>query len=165
MAPSGHRYLRFLLRKELTPARAGWAIASATMVVTVACGIVIRVVDPADFDSVGQGMWWAVQTVTTVGYGDIVPAHTGGRVIGAVLMLSGIGFLTVVTAVVTAAFLETVRRRMGDPGQTELLAKLDDVSARLQALESALRREYAAQRKPRSPLEVSGVNALRADTR
>jgi voltage-gated potassium channel len=140
VAPSGNRYLRFLLRRELTPARAGWAIASATAVVTVACGLVIRVVDPADFDTVGQGMWWAVQTVTTVGYGDIVPAHTGGRVIGAILMLSGIGFLTVVTAVVTAAFLETVRRRMGDPGHTEVLAKLDDLSERLQALESSLRR-------------------------
>jgi voltage-gated potassium channel len=140
VAPSGNRYLRFLLRRELTPARAGWAIASATAAVTVACGIVIRIVDPADFSSVGQGMWWAVQTVTTVGYGDIVPSHVSGRVIGTILMLAGIGFLTVVTAVVTAAFLETVRRRMGDPAQTELLAKLDDLSARLQALESSMRR-------------------------
>jgi voltage-gated potassium channel len=85
-------------------------------------------------------MWWAVQTVTTVGYGDLVPKNTAGRFIGAVLMLSGIGFLTVVTAVITAAFLETVRRRMGDAAQAELLAKLDDLSARLQALESSLRR-------------------------
>ena len=140
MALTGNRYMRYLLRRELTPARAGWAIASATAVVTVACGIVIRLVDPADFDSVGEGMWWAVQTVTTVGYGDVVPVHTGGRLIGTVLMLSGIGFLTVVTAVVTAAFLETVRRRMGDPAEAELLAKLDELSARLQAIESSLRR-------------------------
>jgi voltage-gated potassium channel len=138
--PTGNRYLRFLLRKELTPARAGWAIASATAVVTVACGIVIRLVDAADFATVGEGMWWAVQTVTTVGYGDVVPHRTGGRIVATILMLSGIGFLTVVTAVVTAAFLETVRRRMGDPAQAELLAKLDDVSARLQALETTLRR-------------------------
>jgi voltage-gated potassium channel len=94
-----------------------------------------RLVDPADFDSVGQGMWWAVQTVTTVGYGDIVPTKVGGRLIGAILMLSGIGFLTVVTAVVTAAFLETVRRRMGDPGHSEVIEKLDELSARLHALE------------------------------
>jgi voltage-gated potassium channel len=140
VALTGNRYMRYLLRRELTPARAGWAIASATAVVTVACGIVIRLVDPADFDSVGEGMWWAVQTVTTVGYGDVVPVHTGGRLIGTVLMLSGIGFLTVVTAVVTAAFLETVRRRMGDPAEAELLAKLDELSARLQALETSLRR-------------------------
>jgi voltage-gated potassium channel len=140
VAPSGNRYLRFLLRRELTPARAGWAIASATAGVTVLCGIVIRLVDAGDFSSLGQGMWWAVQTVTTVGYGDLVPKNTAGRFIGAVLMLSGIGFLTVVTAVITAAFLETVRRRMGDAAQQELLAKLDDLSARLQALESSLRR-------------------------
>ncbi len=135
MAVTGNRYLRFLLRRELTPARAGWAIALATAVVTVVCGLVIRLVDPADFDSVGQGMWWAVQTVTTVGYGDIVPTKVGGRLIGAILMLSGIGFLTVVTAVVTAAFLETVRRRMGDPGHSEVIEKLDELSARLHALE------------------------------
>jgi voltage-gated potassium channel len=138
--PTGNRYLRFLLRRELTPARAGWAIASATAAITVACGFAIRLVDPSDFDNVWIGMWWAVQTVTTVGYGDVVPTDTSGRVIGAILMLSGIGFLTVVTAVVTAAFLETVRRRMGDPADAELMAKLDDLSARLQALETALRR-------------------------
>jgi voltage-gated potassium channel len=135
VAPTANRYIRFLLRRELTPARAGLAIASATTLATVACGLVIRFVDPADFHSVGQGMWWAVQTVTTVGYGDIVPTHTDGRLIGTVLMLTGIGFLTVVTAVVTAAFLETVRRRMGDPGHAEVIEKLDDLSDRLTALE------------------------------
>jgi voltage-gated potassium channel len=135
MALTGNRYFRFLLRRELTPARAGWAIASATAAVTVACGIVIRFVDHTDFHTVGQGMWWAVQTVTTVGYGDLVPTRTAGRLVGAVLMLSGIGFLTVVTAVVTAAFLETVRRRMGDPGHAEVIEKLDELSARLAALE------------------------------
>jgi voltage-gated potassium channel len=135
VAWSGNRYLRFLLRRELTPARAGWAIASATAGITVVCGIVIRFVDHADFDTVGQGMWWAVQTVTTVGYGDVVPKQTAGRFVGAILMLSGIGFLTVVTAVVTAAFLETVRRRMGDPGHSEVIEKLDELNERLKALE------------------------------
>src|SRR5947208_14438944 len=140
MHAQGNRYLQFLLRKPLTPRRAGWAIALATAAVTVVCGVAIRLADPTDFDSVWLGLWWAVQTVTTVGYGDIVPRHTFGRIIAAVLMLSGIGFLTVVTAVITAAFLETVRRRLGDPGQAELLAKLDEVSERLQALETVLRR-------------------------
>jgi voltage-gated potassium channel len=132
--------MRFVLRKPLTPARAGWAIAWATAAVTIACGVVIRLVDHKDFDSVWLGLWWAVQTVTTVGYGDVVPEQAGARVIAAVLMLSGIGFVTVVTAVITAAFLETVRRRLGDPGQAEVVAKLDELSARLQALESELRR-------------------------
>jgi len=134
------RYFQFLSRKPLTPARAGRAIAVSTLAVTIVCGIVIRVVDPAEFDNVWIGLWWAVQTVTTVGYGDVVPHETSGRVIAAVLMLSGIGFLTVVTAVITAAFLETVRRRVGDPEQKEILAKLDDLSRRMQTIESSLRR-------------------------
>jgi voltage-gated potassium channel len=140
MPAAGNAYMRFVMRKELTPARAGWAIAVATALVTVICGIVMRLVDPHEFDNVWLGLWWAVQTVTTVGYGDVVPHDTGGRVVAAVLMLIGIGFVTVVTASVTAVFLESVRRRLGDPGHVEVLAKLDDLDARLEALEAALRR-------------------------
>jgi voltage-gated potassium channel len=121
--------------------RAGGSIALATLSVTVACGIVIRVVDPSDFPNVGVGMWWAVQTVTTVGYGDKVPTHTGGRTIAAILMLSGIGFLTVVTASITAALIETVRRRLGDPVLERLEVKLDEINSRVQRLEAALGRD------------------------
>jgi voltage-gated potassium channel len=100
----------------------------------------MRLLDRSEFPNIWLGLWWAVQTVTTVGYGDIVPHNVGGRAVAAVLMLIGIGFLTVVTAVITAAFLETVRRRLGDPAQVSLEEKLDDISARLDRLEAALRR-------------------------
>jgi voltage-gated potassium channel len=140
MAPIGDSYMRFVLRKPLTPGRAGRAIAAVTAIVTVISGVVIRVVDPKDFDNVWLGLWWAAQTVTTVGYGDVVPTQTGGRLIAAFLMLSGIGFVTVVTAVITAAFLETIRRRLGEHADAEVLAKLDELSSRIQALESAVRR-------------------------
>jgi voltage-gated potassium channel len=136
---TGNRYFRFVLRKELTPLRAGWAIAVATMVVTIICGVVIRIVDPSDFGNVWLGLWWAVQTVTTVGYGDLVPKDVGGRVVATLLMLAGIGFLSVVTAVITAAFLETARRRMGDPGHAEVIEKLDELSQRLESVETSLR--------------------------
>ncbi len=137
---TGNRYFRFVLRKELTPVRAGWAIAVAMLGVTVVCGVVIRILDPADFSSVWLGLWWAVQTVTTVGYGDLVPKHVSGRIVAAILMLAGIGLISVVTAVITAAFLEAVRRRMGDPAQKELLARLDELSEKVASLETALRR-------------------------
>jgi voltage-gated potassium channel len=132
--PAG-RYFKFLVRKPLTPARAGRAIAASTFLVTIACGIVMRVVDSSEFGSFWLGLWWAVQTVTTVGYGDIVPNQTSGRVVAAVLMLTGIGFLTVVTAVITAAFLEPARRRLAEPGHAEVIEKLDELSSRLAALE------------------------------
>jgi voltage-gated potassium channel len=132
--PAG-RYFNFLLRKPLTPRRAGQAIAVSTLLVTAICGVVMRFVDHKEFGSVWLGLWWAAQTVTTVGYGDVVPHDVSGRIVATVLMLFGIGFLTVVTAVITAAFLETVRRRFGDPEHAEVMAKLEELGARLQALE------------------------------
>ena len=132
------RFFQFVIRKPLTPVRAGRSIAIATSFVTVICGVVMRLVDPTDFDNVWVALWWAVQTVTTVGYGDVVPRQTAGRIIAAVLMLSGIGFLTVVTASITAAFIETVRKRTGDPVEERLEAKLDQVNERLERLEASL---------------------------
>jgi voltage-gated potassium channel len=137
---TGNRYFRFVLRRELTPLRAGLAIATAMLFLTLVCGVVIRLLDPADFHSIGEGLWWAVQTVTTVGYGDIVPKAVSGRIVATILMVAGIGIISVVTAVITAAFLENVRRRLGDPGHGEVMAKLDELDARLGEIESAVRR-------------------------
>jgi voltage-gated potassium channel len=129
------RFFRWVTRKPLTPARAGRAIAFASTIMTVLCGVLIRLLDSRDFDNLGVAMWWAVQTVTTVGYGDEVPTHAAGRAIAAILMLVGIGFLTVVTASITAALIETARRRTGDPAERRLVAKLDEINERLQKLE------------------------------
>jgi voltage-gated potassium channel len=123
---------------RLHPYGPGRSIALATTLITIVCGVVMRFADPKDFDNLWVALWWAVQTVTTVGYGDEVPRTPAGRIIGAVLMLSGIGFLTVVTASITAAFIERVRRETGDPAELRVEAKLDDLSARLQKLESSL---------------------------
>lgn len=140
MPPAGNRYYRFVIRKELTPLRAGWAIGVATLFVTLVAGVVIRLLDPADFHSIGEALWWSVQTVTTVGYGDVVPRAVSGRIVATILMVAGIGIISVVTAVVTATFLETVRRRLGDPGHDEVMAKLEELDTRLGEIESAVRR-------------------------
>ena len=55
--------------------------------------------------SLGSGLWWAVQTVTTVGYGDNVPTNVTGQLLAALVMLLGIGFLTVITAAITSTFV------------------------------------------------------------
>ena len=73
-------------------------------------GILIRFVDHENFPSVGLGIWWALQTVTTVGYGDVVPTTLTGRVIGGVVMVIGIAFISFVTAGVTSALV----RRAGE---------------------------------------------------
>ena len=134
----GKKLIRTLERKPLTPRRAARIIATYTILITVVGGAVAWLTNRKDFHTLGAGMWWALQTVTTVGYGDEVPRGTVGRLIGAVIMVSGIGFLTVITASVTAALIESARRRAGRSSGPELGAQLDEVNARLSAIEERL---------------------------
>jgi voltage-gated potassium channel len=95
-------------------------------------------------------MWWALQTVTTVGYGDIVPQQTGGRLIGAVLMLQGIGLITVVAAAVTATLIEQSRDRLGGgaPDMDPTIAEqLERIESRLSAIEHRIDAQEAGSGK------------------
>lgn len=139
------RLVSALERKPLTARRAAVIIASFTLAVTVVGGVVAWLTDRHDFPTLGAGLWWSLQTVTTVGYGDVVPTSTDGRLIGAIVMLTGIGFLTVITAAVTAALIETARRRVGGVPQRELSAQLEEISERLAAIEAGM----GSSREPR----------------
>jgi voltage-gated potassium channel Kch len=123
--------------RELTARRSLQIIISATLIVTVVGGLAIRLVDRKDFSSIGEGMWWAVQTVTTVGYGDVVPHGTGGRLIATLVMLTGIAFISLVTASVTATLVEQNRRRRPSDGDP-VIASLEAISSRLDAIERRL---------------------------
>jgi voltage-gated potassium channel len=68
--------------------------------------VVIRIVDEHDFPSLGLAVWWALQTVTTVGYGDVTPTTDVGRFIGGVEMVLGISFIAFLTAGVTSAVIQ-----------------------------------------------------------
>ena len=65
----------------------------------------MRVFDHDEYSNVWVGMWWAIQTVTTVGYGDVTPEHLSGRLIAVVVMLQGIAFLAIITAAITSTFV------------------------------------------------------------
>lgn len=127
----------------ITARRAALAIGAVTVFVTVAAGILMRWIDKTDFDSIWLGLWWAVQTVTTVGYGDTVPTTVAGRLVAAIVMIVGIGFIAVVTAAITAAFIESARRRLADqaadPLEDPTSDQLDEVLKRLERLETLLR--------------------------
>src|SRR5262249_38724194 len=77
-------------------------------------------VDSGDFASLWDGIWWAVVTVTTVGYGDLYPKSVAGRIIGIVLMLVGISFLSLLTAAIASRFVKQDRSNEHE----ELLAAL-----------------------------------------
>ena len=68
--------------------------------------IVMRIADPDNFPSLGLAIWWALQTVTTVGYGDVVPTTGVGQVIGGIEMVVGISFIAFLTAGVTSIVIQ-----------------------------------------------------------
>jgi voltage-gated potassium channel len=129
---------RLLLRESLTARRAAAIIAAFTVFITVAGGILERLVDHQEFPSIGRGLWFALQTVTTVGYGDVTPKHADGRFIAAVVMLAGLGFLAVITASVTASLVESSRLRFAARSEADVTRHLEQVSERLARIEAAL---------------------------
>jgi voltage-gated potassium channel len=142
--PNGTRFERWLERtiaRATTPRGAAIVIAGASTAVTFGAGLLMTVVDRESYPSVGSGLWWAVQTVTTVGYGDHVPENVVGRLVAAAVMLLGVGFLTIITAAITSTFISRSRleqlRSGAEPATAE---QLRQVSERLDRIEAALTR-------------------------
>jgi voltage-gated potassium channel Kch len=129
------RQLDVAVARATTPRGAALVIAVASTAMTVLAGVLMTVLDRDEYPSIGSGLWWAIQTVTTVGYGDSVPTSFAGRIVAAVVMLFGIGFLTVVTAAITSTFVARSRREHS--ATAEQLRRLDD---RLERIEAALTR-------------------------
>jgi voltage-gated potassium channel len=137
--PARLRLVNFLSRKALTGPRAAWIIASVTVSMTIISGVLIHFTDKKSYPDIGDGLWWAIQTVTTVGYGDLVPTSMTGRFVAALVMVVGIGFLTVITAAITSAFVESARRRIEATRTDTLSAKLDQIGKRLDVIEAGLK--------------------------
>ncbi len=133
------RRLDQLITRAANPRKAAVVIATVTTSITVAAGLLMTVLDRDGFPTLGSGLWWAVQTVTTVGYGDHVPTTRLGQIVAAVVMLLGIGFVTVITASITGAFVSRSRLEQHlegpDAPSAEQLRKIDE---RLERIEAAL---------------------------
>jgi voltage-gated potassium channel len=70
-----------------------------------------RAGQPEQFGSIPAALWWAVVTLTTTGYGDVIPHSVGGKMIGSVVMVSGILVLALMTGILATGFSEEERRR------------------------------------------------------
>jgi voltage-gated potassium channel len=109
-------------------------------VVAAAGTAAVQILSPNSFDSLGDAAWWAATTVTTIGYGDVVPGTSGGRVIAVFVMFASVATVSLTTSVVTASFVSFQQRRVG--GETErhqeLLDTLARVEQRLDAIEKHL---------------------------
>jgi len=99
----------------------------------------------AHIESLGDALWWAIETITTVGYGDMYPVTVQGRLIAVALMICGIALLGVVTATLASWLVEMVSEE--DAKGTEITAEhLHDLKSEVQLL----RRELAENRVPSS---------------
>ena len=128
-----------MARKGLRPRYAAYVIVVAWAVGVVVFGVVERIVDPGTFDNVWLGMWWAIQTVTTVGYGDVVPGSTAGKVIASFMMLGGLSLFAVVTGAITSAFVAQRQKDMAEGGDS-VTRRLDEMTAKLDALQADVAR-------------------------
>jgi len=112
-------------------------VAAVTLLLTIAGGSLLWVVEPQTVNNdLTAGLWWAVVTMTTVGYGDIAPATTGGRLLAVVLMLSGLGLISTLAAAISAFFIGS-----------EEAKDFDEMRERLARMERLIEEIAVAQRR------------------
>jgi voltage-gated potassium channel Kch len=122
--------------ERLTLARAIRTIVLVAMVMVVVGGVLVRIVEPHTFTDIGLSFWWAVETITTVGYGDIVPSSTAGRIVGAALMLTGVSLIPLVTSVAVSILTAKRTQELNDQ-QAERLAQIEHQLEQLRAAASS----------------------------
>jgi len=113
-------------------------------VTIVAGGAAFAAAEP--HQTTADGIYWAITTMTTVGYGDLSPTTTEGKALAALVMLVGIGFVAILTAAVAERFLaREVERDVEEVGEdidvaeTEILRELREIGARLRQIEGAVK--------------------------
>ena len=137
------RKLTRALREPPTIRVATGVIVSATAVVVAGSGVLIWALDHSEYPNIWVGMWWALQTVTTVGYGDVSPTHLSGRIIASFVMLYGVAFVTIFVAAITSIFVTRASQERGiaeDQAEERIEARLDVIDDRLGRLEDMLRK-------------------------
>jgi voltage-gated potassium channel len=110
-------------------------LVAVIAVIAVLFAVIMRLVDGEDFPSLGLALWWAVTTVTTVGYGDVVPVEPLGRAVAAGLMIVGFASLSLLAGIIASALI--ARRAASE--QDEALAALQRLERRLDEIERLVR--------------------------
>jgi voltage-gated potassium channel len=113
-------------------------------------GFIVTVIDRKDFPDFGTGVWWAIVTIATVGYGDVVP-HTGwGRVVGSAVIVIGVTFVSFLIAIVTSYFIAAeedekaeLERQHREHELAEARETLRRIEQRLSSIEARLERREA----------------------
>ncbi len=138
----GERAQKMMARVErsrgIRPRDAAYLIVICWLIAVIVWGIVEHLLDKETFPTVWLGMWWALQTVTTVGYGDVVPQDTTGRMVASFLLLGGLAFLSVVTATITSGFVARLQNQHNAERQEQLRGQFSEMGERLARMERKL---------------------------
>ncbi|MEF3193414.1 MAG: potassium channel family protein [Halothiobacillaceae bacterium] len=121
-------FLRMMARHALA------ATLVIALFLTVSIGTLVASIDP-NFDSLGDGLWWALVTISTVGYGDVVPATPEGRWLGAILILFGVLTFSMVMANLAAALVSMEVEETSEEIEREEVRHELLILQRLEALE------------------------------
>ena len=139
------RRMSKFLREPPSVRLAANVIVTATVLVVVLGGVMMRVLDHKEYASIWLGMWWVLQTVTTVGYGDLTPAAPIGKILTSIVMLWGIAFLAIITAAITSVFVARAQQERAISAESAAASaertfddRLDNIDAQLQQLRELL---------------------------
>jgi voltage-gated potassium channel len=120
--------------KEILGRRGLVYVTAITTLLILVGGGCLSILEPQTVKGgYGDGIWWAVVTASTVGYGDISPATPAGRIIAVLLMLVGIGLMSTLAASITSYFVQ----QTASAESKDLIARLDRIEKALEQLVSA----------------------------
>ncbi|WP_286238192.1 potassium channel family protein [Neptuniibacter halophilus] len=137
-------------------------------IILVISGLLISGIDPA-FESPMDGLWWAWVTVTTVGYGDLVPETTEGRIFGSLLILMGLGMFSMLTASFSVFFIEQDEREITEKEEENIL-RIEQLENRLERIENQLDKALevlnkldCTSRTPQDPVNAAAPHSAKKE--
>ena len=139
--PSTKRRIERFLSNPSSIRYAVSAITSVTVLSVLLGALAVHLLDRSEYPTFGGALWFTLQTVTTVGYGDVTPAEPVGRIVAAAVMLTSIALITVITAAITSTFVAAASQRAearATSSDEGLRRSLDDLALRLERIERAL---------------------------
>jgi voltage-gated potassium channel len=121
------------------------------MIVTASSGIYLveNHAQPEEFESIPKAMWWAVVTLTTVGYGDVTPITNAGKILGAIITILGVGLAALPAGILATGLANELAQRRDELEQDfrEQLIESDFDLVQNQAMIDKIRRELGLDRE------------------
>lgn len=137
-SPLIHRTRVRTIVDTLTIRTAALVVITVAVVLAAVAATLVHLVNPGAFDGPGDAAWWALVTLATVGYGDVVPTNGAGRAVAAIVILTSMAVFPVLTGLLTAALISrssrdaaAVEGRREEERFAVLLERLDDLERRL----------------------------------